>query len=219
MSFNRKYFGLPLPIWWLSCAMVFGLSQCLVSQRLVAQQQESVASGGSSRLPITDSGGAETGHATAVGQPWVKEPRESFESRKLTPLKPPSRDFAETAEQASGAGILPTLVSMGSSLLFVLGLFFGGVWCYRKMAGKALRGGLPDDVVRVLGRTTIAARQQLVLVQFGSKLVLMSLIQGELRAVSEIQDPHEVRHLKDLCQGRSRVGDARSFRNILEQGA
>ncbi len=107
---------------------------------------------------------------------------------------------------------------MGSSLMIVLALFLGVAWCYRKTQhGTTL--GLPKQVVEVLGRSPLAARQQLVLIRFGSKLVLVSLIQGEARAISEITDALEVDQLAGLCESSQASSISASFRNILNQGA
>lgn len=110
------------------------------------------------------------------------------------------------------------LMSIGSSLLIVIGLFLGLAWFYRKTTNTSLSGALPKQVVQVLGRTPIATRQQLVLVRFGSKLVLVSLVQGEARTISEITDPLEVDQLAGLCEGSQPGSISSSFRSILHQG-
>ena len=81
-----------------------------------------------------------------------------------------------------------------------------------------MTGGLPKHVVNVLGRTPLAARQQLVLVRFGSKLVLVSLVQGDARPISEITDPLEVDRLSGLCESQQPGSITQSFRNVLNQG-
>ncbi len=92
------------------------------------------------------------------------------------------------------------LISVMSSLAIVIALFFGVAYLYRKSISTTLGKGLPKNVVQVLGRTTIAPRQQLVLVRFGSKLVLVSMLQGEARTISEITDPMEVDQLSGFCE-------------------
>jgi flagellar biogenesis protein FliO len=109
------------------------------------------------------------------------------------------------------------LLSMVFSLLIVLGLFFGMVWLYRKSSNNPSQA-VPKQVVQILGRTPMAARQHLVLVRFGSKLLLVSLAQGETRTLGEITDPLEVDQLAGLCESSSPNSLSNSFRNILSQG-
>ena len=123
----------------------------------------------------------------------------------------------EEANTTSTTGTVQALLSVGSSLMIVIGLFLGIAWMYRKTLSSSL-GGLPAQVVKVLGRTPLAARQQLVLVRFGSKLVLVSLVQGEARPISEITDPLEVDQLAGLCESKQPGSISNSFRAVLNQG-
>jgi flagellar biogenesis protein FliO len=79
-------------------------------------------------------------------------------------------------------------------------------------------GGLPKNVVQILGRTPVAPRQHLVLLRFGSKLVLVSMVQGEARTISEITDPLEVDQLAGMCESQQSTSVTHSFREILAQG-
>lgn len=133
-------------------------------------------------------------------------------------LRPPSgSDGSEPPTK--GAGTLQMFLSVGSSLLIVVGLFLGVAWCYRKTLSSSVAGALPKQVVNVLGRTPLAPRQQLVLVRFGSKLVLVSMVQGEARMISEITDPIEVDQLAGICESARPGSISQSFRNVLNQGA
>jgi len=139
-------------------------------------------------------------------------------TRVRVPLKQ-AGDEAEVSPTPGNSGsTLQMLMSIGSSLLIVIGLFLGLAWFYRKTLNTSLSGGLPKQVVQVLGRTPIATRQQLVLVRFGSKLVLVSLVQGEARTISEITDPLEVDQLAGLCESSHAGSISNSFRSILHQG-
>lgn len=134
---------------------------------------------------------------------------------KRTPLN--SKKIDSLAEdKRTSSNTLQMLFSIGSSLLIVLGLFLGVAWCYRKTLNTSM-GGIPKQVVSVLGRTAIAPRQQLVLVRFGSKLVLVSMNQGETRTLSEITDPIEVDRLAGNCESHQPNSLTNSFRTILNQ--
>ena len=140
----------------------------------------------------------------------------SANSDSLTPLQP--RSPASDQAQAQGGSSLRMLLSIGSSLLLVLSVFLALVWIYRKSMAASGGRGLAKQVVQVLGRTSIGPRQQLVLLRFGSKLVLVSLIQGEARTISEITDPLEVDQLAGQCESLQQHSMTQSFREILTQG-
>jgi flagellar biogenesis protein FliO len=127
-------------------------------------------------------------------------------------LNPPTE---KRSSGEGGSSTLQMLLSVGSSLLIVLGLFLGFAWFYRKTLNNSF-SGLPKSVVKVLGRTNLAPRQQLMVVRFGSKLVLVSLVQGEARTLSEITDPMEVDQLVGLCESHQ-PNITTSFRSILHQ--
>ncbi len=135
-----------------------------------------------------------------------------------TPLPPKSKADDVTKPKAGGS-TLQMFVSLGSSLAIVIGLFLGVAVLYRKSLSANLGRGLPKNVLQVLGKTTVAPRQQMLLLRFGSKLVLVSMIQGEARTISEITDPLEVDQLAGLCEGNSTGSATNSFREILTQGA
>lgn len=139
------------------------------------------------------------------------------QTAQKTPLGVASADTAVKKRQPTST--LQMIVSVGSSLLIVVGLFLGVAWCYRKSMTASLSGGLPKHVVKVLGKTPLAARQQLVLVRFGSKLVLVSMVQGEARTISEITDPLEVDQLVGHCESSQPGSISQSFRSVLAQGA
>lgn len=138
-------------------------------------------------------------------------------TQSRTPLQPKSKSDDAASTKSSG-GTAKMLVSIISSLVLVIGLFLGVALLYRKSISTTLGKGLPKNVVQVLGKTTIAPRQQLVLVRFGSKLVLVSMLQGEARTLSEITDPLEVDQLAGFCESGQSGSMASSFREILVQG-
>lgn len=131
------------------------------------------------------------------------------------PLKPPSQeqDKGKDKEKRS-SGTAEMFVSVMSSLLIVIGLVLGAAWCYRR-AMPGTTGSLPKQVIQVLGRTPLAPRQQLVLIRFGQKLVLVSNLHGEVRTVSEITDPLEVDRVAGMCESAQAGSISDSFRTVL----
>lgn len=147
----------------------------------------------------------------------VQANAEISRTQSRTPLQPKSKSDDASGNKSNG-GTAKMLVSIISSLVLVIGLFLGVALLYRKSISTTLGKGLPKNVVQVLGKTTIAPRQQLVLVRFGSKLVLVSMLQGEARTLSEITDPLEVDQLAGFCESGQSGSMASSFREILVQG-
>jgi flagellar biogenesis protein FliO len=97
-----------------------------------------------------------------------------------------------------------------------VGLFLALAWLVRRNMPRSARV-LPGDVVQLLGRVPLANKQQLHLLRFGNKLVLVSVFNGSAETVSEITDPQEIDRLLGLCQ-QGRVGSAsEDFREVLEQ--
>ncbi|MCA9126979.1 MAG: flagellar biosynthetic protein FliO [Planctomycetales bacterium] len=169
-----------------------------------------------SQVRPSSAGEAMQSNTAASVRPETSKSQPTSDST-LTPLNPSSPADRVANGQGSARSTLQMLVSIGSSLLIVLGLFLGFAWFYRKSLSASLGSGLPREVVDVVGRTHIAARQQLLLVRFGSKLVLVSLVQGDARAISEIQDPVEVDRLAGLCESIKPGSVSQSFRSILMQ--
>ena len=112
-----------------------------------------------------------------------------------TPLPPPS---SEQKEAESGSMTLGTLLSVFSSLSVVVGLFLGLAWVLRR-TGVGGNQSLPNEVLQVLGRTNVGPKHQMLLVQFGPKLVLASLHQGEMRVLSEVSEPAQVQSMLSEC--------------------
>ncbi|MGN6134031.1 MAG: flagellar biosynthetic protein FliO [Aureliella sp.] len=140
---------------------------------------------------------------TSASSANAKEPRQ---------LQP--RSSQATAPEKRSSGTVQMFVSVGSSLLIVVGLLLGAAWCYRK-ASPTSTGSLPKQVVQVLGRAPLAPRQQLILVRFAGKLVLVSNLQGEVRTISEIDDPLEVDRVAGLCESSQAGSISDSFRTVL----
>lgn len=87
------------------------------------------------------------------------------------------------------------------SLAIVLGGYFGLVWILRLLGGGRW-GGLPREVVEVLGNAPFGPRKNLQLVRLGPKLLLLLHGPEGTRTIGEIDDPSEVAHLSQLCAGR-----------------
>jgi len=131
------------------------------------------------------------------------------EAKKLP--KPQSVDG--NSESASG---LPSMFTVFGSLLLVLGAFFAIAWVMRRGMPSRLTA-LPTEVVEVLGRSTLATRNQMHLIRVGNKLLLVSVTPTGAETLTEITDPLEVDRLGSICSQQESGGVAESFRGVLNQ--
>ena len=137
-------------------------------------------------------------------------------AKREPPLKfaPPERSSPPPASAPVGG--FRSLVTIGCSLVIVLSVFAVFAWLMRRTL-PAAAAPLPGDVVQVLGRTIVAHRQQLQLIRFGSKLLLVSVTPGGAETLAEITDPDEVIHLTGLCQQTRPGSTTAAFRQVLAQ--
>ena len=135
-------------------------------------------------------------------------------SRAPLELKPSSKDNAlglENPKSSWGAAL-----SMFLSLAMVLSFFLLVAWLMKKTQPNSFLK-LPSDVVQVMGRTPMAPRQQMYVVRFGSKLLLISHQPGQTQTLGEITDADEVQRLAGRCEANHPGSISNSFRDVLKQ--
>jgi flagellar biogenesis protein FliO len=76
---------------------------------------------------------------------------------------------------------------------------------------------LPEEVVSVLGRVPLAARQFAELVRVGNKLVLLSVTQTGAEPLTEITDSAEIDRLVGLCRQRSKGSSTAEFDQVFRR--
>jgi flagellar biogenesis protein FliO len=163
------------------------------------------------------------GHAAAAFSPPIPRPANTQLASPVQaashvapasldiPLKPTDERKGELKKPG---GSWSSSLSMIVSLLIVIGLFLMTARMFRGLSPTPLKQ-LPTEVVQVLGRTPLAPRQQMYVLRFGRKLVLISQQLGQTTTLSEIEDPKEVDHLLGLCEQNSPSSISNSFRDIL----
>jgi flagellar biogenesis protein FliO len=119
--------------------------------------------------------------------------RSEVEASGKTPLPPPKEGGSDSSKQGGTGGFL----SMLFSLAIVVGLFFGCVWIYRKFSGNAAIASSKNDPLKILARKTVGPRHQLAVIEFGPKILLVSMQHGDARTLSEIEEPGEVSRWKE----------------------
>ena len=145
--------------------------------------------------------------ATSASQP------SKLGSIALKPSDPNSKGDIKKPTNSIGS-FLGVIFSMG----MVISLFLGLAWVYKKSLPKSM-GRLPHEVVQVLGRTSISPRQQMYVVRFGKKLLLVSQQPGQTQTLSEISDDEEVDRLTGICESNLPSSATQSFSDVLRQVA
>jgi len=153
--------------------------------------------------------GAEASTATANGVVEVVDP-----ARELPRLTRP--DGKQVKSLAAHLDSLPSLLTVGSSLAIVLGLFCVTAW-FMKRGQPGGAKFLPHEAVSVLGRQALPGRQQMILVRCGSKLLLVAVSMHGAETLTEITDPQEVDRLAGLCGQSDRHGVTASFNELMSQ--
>lgn len=168
--------------------------------------------------------------ATELRSEQVAPPVDAIpmDSRRLAPPSSPPQSTAinngsMTAGVASRRIVdfgVPThsLYTIGSALAIVIGAFLLFAYAIRRSSQRAAgRGQLPPDVVSVLGRVPLAARQFAELLRVGNKLVLVSLTPGGAETLTEVTDPVEVDRLVGLCQQKNKHSTTQAFEQVFQQ--
>jgi len=161
--------------------------------------------------PSGHAGQLETGPTTPESTPLPLSPPEVPLSIGRETSGP--KHGSTTSKTAPGWS---TLVTIGSSLAVVLGLFFVFAWFLRR-AAPAGAGVLPGEVVEVLGRAPLASRQHVHLLRCGKKLLLVSATQAGIETLTEITEPDEVDRLAGLCKQSQPGSSTALFRQVFQQ--
>jgi flagellar biogenesis protein FliO len=150
-----------------------------------------------------------TSESNLIKPDWLR-------SRSSLELKSPSKEVVGSVSKPKSGWA--AALSMIFSLAIVLCLFLIIAWLFRKSQPRAMVK-LPNDVVQIMGRTSMAPRQQVYVVRFGSKMLLVSHQPGQTQTLGEITDPEEVQRLAGLCEANQPTSITHSFRDVLRQVA
>jgi len=134
------------------------------------------------------------------------------------PLRIGKQPQAERGKQRSPNSGRQAATTVFTSLTIVLAAFFLLVWIARRSAPRGL-APLPGEVVELLGRAPLAARQQMQLIRLGRKLVLLSVTPTGINTITEVTDSEEVDRLCSLCQRTRPESVTESLRQVLSQYA
>ncbi|MGE3244035.1 MAG: flagellar biosynthetic protein FliO [Pirellulales bacterium] len=139
--------------------------------------------------------------------------------RRLAPRRHPAKqastDLAVDALPSFGLNF-DSVYTTGAALAVVLGVFFLCAALVRRGAKKT-NLKLPEEVVSVLGRVPLAARQFAELVRVGNKLVLVSVTPHGAEPLTEITDPAEIDRLVGLCRQGKKGSSTEEFDQIFRR--
>jgi flagellar biogenesis protein FliO len=159
--------------------------------------------------------------ASSVPTPARTDPRQlAPRSARTVSASDGSPSASSAASRRLAEFGLPTqsLLTVGSALAIVIGAFLLFAWAIRRSGRKmASRGQLPPDVVSVLGRVPLAARQFAELLRVGNKLILVSLTPGGAETLTEVTDPAEVDRLVGLCSQSNPYSTTKAFEQVFQQ--
>lgn len=114
------------------------------------------------------------------------------------PLRRPSASAAPRPVAGLTPSIWKTAVILGAVCL--------GLFVVARLLGRRrgmFAGGLPGEVIEVLGRTQLDGHHSIQLVRCGPRVLVLSTDgSGALSTLAEISDPDEVNLLVDLCRPR-----------------
>ena len=132
-------------------------------------------------------------------------------------LKPRSDGAGEKSEGVTKpkSTSFSSVITMFTSLLVVLSLFFGLMLLLNKANG-AQGNELPREVFQVLGTSRIAGRHPLFLLRLGNKLVLVHAGNGEVQTITEVNDAAEVDRLCGSCEENQPNSLTQSFKQVLK---
>ena len=135
-------------------------------------------------------------------------------SLTLKPRSPVTGD-ASDGTQKQRASSFGSVLTMFTSLLVVITLFFGFMFMLKKANGGTT-SELPRDVFQVMGTSRLAGRHSLFLLRLEHKLLLVHAGSGEVQSITEVTEPTEVDRLCGSCEENQPNSLTQSFKQVLK---
>ena len=126
--------------------------------------------------------------------------------------------IAESRRIGDGKPVdVPSLGSFITASVVVVGLLGGGLWALRRFGrnSRFLGGKGP---IRLLGRSAIGARQEILLVEVGPRVLVVGSTKEGLSSLGEISNPDEVAVLRADLPGRREESQRTAFQETLREG-
>jgi flagellar biogenesis protein FliO len=201
------------PAWNDQASVYLSMSQEAAEQPQIVQTSAASLDGGAPAAPIAHTSSKSPSRHLAPPRARLSMVGDGASNNVDRPGSAASRRLGEFG--------LPTqsMYTIASALAIVIGAFLLFMWALKRggrgAAGR--RGTLPADVVSVLGRVPLAARQVAELLRVGNKLVLVSLTPTGAETLTEVTDPAEVDRLVGLCQQSNPFSTTKAFEQVFQQ--
>ncbi len=136
---------------------------------------------------------------TAEARGQTSQP--SLEAAKLAGLAKSIEDkgLDEDSDNETIGGWWQTILALGLVIVLILATRFGLL----RLGG---RSHLASGPIEVLTRLAVGSRQQLMLVRFGKRLILVGASQGSLTSLAEADDGEEVESLMASMKPKRKDG-------------
>lgn len=137
---------------------------------------------------------------------------------KPNPITPLER-LKQTGSGSSSQSVskrAPSIWGTFGALLVVISIILVGAKLFKKHhpLGSA---GLPREVMEVLGKKPLDARQTIHFIRCGSRILILGSSPAGLEMLSEVIDPVEVDLITGMCrEGAESARSANSFRNLFQ---
>jgi flagellar biogenesis protein FliO len=177
-----------------------------------------------SAFPVQQAGGFGAGQASSPPGVAVQATHTEVQPQrqsapvveKSPPLPAPPHASLGSERTSSGPRTMGAIVTVVVSLAVVLGLFWACAWLMRRGLPSTSRR-LPAEVVDVLGRAPLAGRQQMHVLRFGNKLLLVCISASGVDTLGEITDPAEIDRVAGLCEQQQPQSATTAFKQIFGQ--
>ena len=131
---------------------------------------------------------------------------------EATPLGTPSEPSLGLGESSPGSGLgLSTLSALG----IVITLILGGRWAYVRFGGRVVTRSSP--AVEVLSRTSVAPKNQVLLLRVGQRVLVVGDSSSGLRTLANLDDPEEVASLLQTVTSEQQTSVSRSFGSLMSR--
>ncbi|MCA9022013.1 MAG: FliO/MopB family protein [Planctomycetaceae bacterium] len=163
---------------------------------------------------VTDSKAVNNTRTQTLTQRSGADVRKS-ESNPITPLERPKQTTTDSTGQPVSKRA-PSIWGTFGALLVVISIILVGAKLFKKHhpLGSA---GLPREVMEVLGKKPLDARQTIHFVRCGSRILILGSSPAGLEMLSEVVDPVEVDLITGMCrEGAESARSANSFRNLFQ---
>ncbi|WP_198000451.1 FliO/MopB family protein [Gimesia alba] len=141
--------------------------------------------------------------------------KKSVPSNPITPLDPQKQSSQSKTNQSSTRAA-PSIWGTLGALLVVISIILVSAKLFKKHHPLA-SANLPREVMEVLGKKPLDARQTIHFVRCGSRILILGSSPAGLEMLSEVQDPVEVDLITGMCRERAQSARSNStFLNLFQ---